>query len=179
MIIAQKKRTENIAEYIIYMWQIEDLIRAYNFDINLIEKNYISNFDIDNNKKTETKQWYQNIIEMMTIENVRKNGHIQINKNLINELNLFHLQLLKNPEEQEYKEIFELAKPNINHVLHKLNDGATSDIDVCFTALYGVLLLRIQKKKILDQTNDAIQTISKLIAHLSAKYMNNKKKEHL
>ena len=28
MIIAQKKRKENIAEYLLYMWQIEDLIRA-------------------------------------------------------------------------------------------------------------------------------------------------------
>lgn len=28
MITASQKRKENIAEYLLYMWQIEDLIRA-------------------------------------------------------------------------------------------------------------------------------------------------------
>ena len=30
MIVAQKKRRENIIEYLLYMWQVEDLIRAAN-----------------------------------------------------------------------------------------------------------------------------------------------------
>ena len=32
MIIARQKRKENIAEYLLYMWQVEDLIRANKFD---------------------------------------------------------------------------------------------------------------------------------------------------
>ena len=31
MDIAQKKRKENIAEYILYLWQLEDLLRAVQF----------------------------------------------------------------------------------------------------------------------------------------------------
>ena len=38
MIIAKKKKNENIAEYILYMWQIEDLIRAYNLNIKGLDK---------------------------------------------------------------------------------------------------------------------------------------------
>ena len=34
MIIARRKRKENIAEYLLYMWQVEDLIRANNFDMD-------------------------------------------------------------------------------------------------------------------------------------------------
>ena len=45
MIIAQKKKKENIAEYILYMWQVEDLIRAYKFSIDEIEQNVISRFE--------------------------------------------------------------------------------------------------------------------------------------
>ena len=33
MIIAQQKLKENIAEYILYMYQIEDVVRAYHFDL--------------------------------------------------------------------------------------------------------------------------------------------------
>lgn len=38
MIIASRKRKENIAEYILYMWQIEDIIRANSCDIEQIKK---------------------------------------------------------------------------------------------------------------------------------------------
>ena len=34
MFVASQKRKENIAEYLLYMWQIEDLIRANNLDID-------------------------------------------------------------------------------------------------------------------------------------------------
>ena len=40
MIIAKQKRRENIAEYVLYMWQLEDLIRAYNFDIDAMTKDF-------------------------------------------------------------------------------------------------------------------------------------------
>ena len=42
MFISQQRRKENVAEYLLYMWQIEDIIRANNFSIDEIEKNQIS-----------------------------------------------------------------------------------------------------------------------------------------
>lgn len=41
MYIASQKRKENIAEYLLYMWQIEDLIRANGLDIDRIQANVI------------------------------------------------------------------------------------------------------------------------------------------
>lgn len=41
MIIASQKKKENIAEYLLYMWQIEDIIRAYGLDIDQIQKHII------------------------------------------------------------------------------------------------------------------------------------------
>lgn len=38
MLIAQKLRKENIAEYLLYMWQVEDIIRANKLEIESIEK---------------------------------------------------------------------------------------------------------------------------------------------
>lgn len=38
MFTAQKLRKENIAEYLLYMWQIEDLIRANGLEIENIKK---------------------------------------------------------------------------------------------------------------------------------------------
>ena len=41
MIIAQQKLKENIAEYVLYMYQIEDVVRAYHFDLEAIIENYV------------------------------------------------------------------------------------------------------------------------------------------
>ena len=36
MLVAQKKQQENIAEYVLYLFQIEDIVRSLNFDIEQI-----------------------------------------------------------------------------------------------------------------------------------------------
>ncbi len=41
MLIAQKKIHENIAEYILYMYQIEDVIRSYEFDLERIITHFV------------------------------------------------------------------------------------------------------------------------------------------
>ena len=41
MKIAQLLKEKNIAEYIIYMWQVEDLLRANGCDIDRIRQNII------------------------------------------------------------------------------------------------------------------------------------------
>ena len=46
MIIAEQKRKENIAEYLLYMYQVEDMIRANELDLESIEKTLISKFEV-------------------------------------------------------------------------------------------------------------------------------------
>lgn len=46
MIIASQKHKENIAEYLLYMWQIEDIIRANGLDIDRIKENVIDRFNL-------------------------------------------------------------------------------------------------------------------------------------
>ena len=53
MIVASKKRKENIAEYLLYMWQIEDLIRANGLDIDKIRTNIIDKFNLDETQRRE------------------------------------------------------------------------------------------------------------------------------
>lgn len=57
MKIAQAKRKENIAEYLLYMWQVEDIIRAFNLDINAIKENIIDHYDVDEQEKKEITDW--------------------------------------------------------------------------------------------------------------------------
>ena len=65
MIIAKRKRKENIAEYLLYMWQVEDLIRANKFDMDLIRQTVIAHYAQPASVKEEIAQWYQELIDMM------------------------------------------------------------------------------------------------------------------
>lgn len=170
MIIAKEKRFTNIAEYILYMWQIEDLIRAYNFDFEEIEKNIIAKYDQPADIKEEIKHWYIGLIEMMTSENIIKSGHLQLINTTINDLYAFHLQLLNKKNERKYSEVYKLAKTNIAEFQDKLEQKDNNEIYTCLTGLYAILLMRLQKKEIFKETEIAIQTFSDLLAHLSIKY---------
>ena len=44
MLIARQKKQENIAEYLLYMWQVEDIIRACGGDIDLIRQRIIDGY---------------------------------------------------------------------------------------------------------------------------------------
>ena len=65
MLVAQQKLKENVAEYILYMYQIEDIVRAYNFDIEEILEHYVRPQLPDESFLSQYRQWYQRIINEM------------------------------------------------------------------------------------------------------------------
>lgn len=170
MLIAQKLKKENIAEYLIYMWQVEDLIRANGLDIDAIDKQIISRFDQSDSVKKEIREWYENLIDMMRREDVVQKGHLIINKNVISDLTDLHLRLLKNPEEDAYTEAYYKTLPFIVELRSKSPDKDIPELETCFSALYGFLLMRLQQKEISGETQAAISQISSFIRLLAQKY---------
>ena len=72
MLIAQQKLKENIAEYILYMYQIEDVIRAYQFDIEAILENYVKPQLPDNSFLSQYTKWYTDLITNMKSQRIEK-----------------------------------------------------------------------------------------------------------
>lgn len=180
MIVAKQKRKENIVEYLLYMWQVEDLIRANNFNSELISQNIISKYDQPESVKKEILVWYEELIEMMKQENVTETGHIQLNKNIIITLTDLHLRLLKTQSEMVYAATYYKTLPYIVELRTKSGNHETPELETCFTAIYGFLLLRMQGKEISAETMDGIKQISSFLAMLAEKYrqdMNGELKE--
>lgn len=168
MFTASQKRKENVAEYILYMWQIEDLIRAYNLDIDKIQTGIIDNYtSLGENGKKKLREWYESLIEMMRLEGVEKSGHLRINKNVLQQLVELHQALLKDPRFPEYTAQFYKTLPYIVEIRSKAGENVVGEIESCFTALYGMLLLRLGKKEISPETKKAVEEISKLISMLT------------
>ena len=170
MITARQKRKENIFEYLIYMWQVEDLIRAYHFNMDEIEERVIAQYDQPEDVKRKIRVWYQELIEMMRGEGVMEKGHIQINKNVIAELTDLHLQLLKAPQENIYGSLYYKTLPAIVQLRSKSGGSDISEIETCFTAVYGFLLLKMQGKEISSETTDSVKQISTLLTFLAARF---------
>lgn len=170
MLIAKKLKEENIAEYLLYMWQIEDIIRANKLDIDIIDKQIISGFEQPQNVKNEIREWYENLIDMMRREDVMEKGHLIINKNVISELTELHNRLLKSPQENEYTEAYYKTLPFIVELRSKTQDKNTPELETCLAALYGFLLMRLQKKEISGETQSALSQISSFLRLLSLKY---------
>lgn len=170
MIIASQKRKENIAEYLLYMWQIEDMIRANDLDIDKIKKNVIDRYDIDDAQRREMTEWYESLIDMMRREDVVKTGHLQINRNILADMVRLHQALLKDPRFSDYSAEFYRTLPYIVELRSKAGDSKAGEIETCFNALYGMLLLRLRGKEISPDTMDAIKQISRFIALLAKDY---------
>lgn len=167
MIVASKKRKENIAEYLLYMWQIEDLIRANCLDIDKIRTNIIDKFNLDETQRREMTEWYESLIDMMRREGVTEHGHLQMNKNILNQLVQLHQALLKDPAFPEYTAEFYRTLPYIVELRGKAGENQVGEIETCFTALYGMLMMRLQQKETSEATRNAIAQISRFIALLS------------
>lgn len=170
MIIASQKRKENIAEYLLYMWQIEDLIRANGLDLDKIKASIINPYPVDDATKHQITEWYESLIDMMRRENVEKSGHLQLNKNVIIQLTDLHLALLKDPRFPEYTAEFYKTLPYIVELRAKSGEKPTGEIETCFNALYGMLMLRLQSKEVTAETRQAITQISRFLALLSKDY---------
>ncbi|MDR0795988.1 MAG: DUF4924 family protein [Tannerella sp.] len=166
MLVAQQKRKENIVEYLLYMWQVEDLIRAGRFDLELL----VGQYDQPEEVKKQIRQWYVELIEMMYNEGVMESGHIQLNQNIISSLTDYHIRLLKEPGETVYKALYYKTLPFIVQLRSKSGGVKVPELETCFIALYGYLLLRFQKKEIRSETIEAVKQINTFLSYLAEKY---------
>lgn len=175
MYIAEQLKKKNVAEYLLYMWQVEDTLRAYGLDADRMAEEYIPLFKLDETKSAELKEWHENLIRMMHEEGVTKNGHLQVNKNILILLTDLHAQLLKSSKHPFYSAAYYKALPFIVELRNKSAESqAKNELENCFDALYGTMLLRAQKKEVSAQTATAIDNIAKLIAMLSNYYQKDK-----
>jgi len=163
---AQQKRKENIVEYILYLFQVEDLIRALQLKMPAIEKHLVAQYQADEKTRKEITSWYENLVLMMEKEGIREKGHFQFLKNQINELNELHLKLMETSVDEEYVRLFKSVSGLITELQTKGN-STNNDLKIGLDAVYGYLLLKIQKKEISAETTEAMKRLIDWLSMLS------------
>lgn len=171
MLIAQEKKKKNIAEFLLYMWQLEDLFRAHKFDEKVLYEFLIQPLEMDDhNKKEEIWHFYQNIRAEMITQNLQESGHREELKEIIRELSYLHHTLLSIKRDPKYAMLFNQAEPHLSLLKKKSNDENIGDVEMALNGLYGLLLLRLKKQEISNDTQLAMDTFSKMLAYLTANY---------
>jgi len=170
MIIAELKKKENIVEYILYIRQLMDIMRANKMDISKIDELLVSKFEVSEKEKLKIHNWYLNLIEKMKSEKVEQNGDLKEIKDLIALLNKIHLTLLDDKDEYRHHELYNWAKPNIAEYKKLSKSQSDNEIEVCIDAMYALLLLKLQRKSISEETAQAMQTFGSLLANLADVY---------
>ena len=176
MFISQELRKKSIAEYLLYMWQVEDIIRAYDCSLSRIRREYISRFDYDDEQLEEMTDWYGNLVTMMTQEGKREGGHLQINQVVLQQMTELHAQLLESTKFPFYTSQYYKVLPFIVELRNR-GDKDKNEIETCLDALYDTMMLRLQNKEITPNTAHAIQEITTLLGMLSDYYAKDKQGE--
>jgi hypothetical protein len=142
-------KKNNIAEYILYLWQIEDYLRAFP-------------------QQAETNQELQDLSQMMHQENIMKKGHLQLAQNALGELEDLHNDLLD--QEATYRAAIIQLTPSLNIFKAKTDRPTMSDVEACLVLLYQIMLLKLQKRLISPETEQVQQQVTKLLQYLSKTY---------
>ena len=193
MFVAKELRKKSVAEYLLYMWQIEDIIRAYGCSLTRIRTEYIDQFQYTDEQKEEEEDWFGDLVRMMNQEGCREGGHLQINKVLMQGLTELHKELLQSSKfpfySAEYYRVLpfivelrgktkptadKMAKTNDNRLKDVASQLSKSEIETCFDLLYGVMMLRLQKKEITPETERALKEVTTFIGMLSDYYIKDK-----
>ena len=142
-------KKNNIAEYILYLWQIEDYLRAFP-------------------QQADANQELYDISEMMHQENILKSGHLQLAQNALAELEDLHNDLLD--QEATYRAAMIQLTPSLNILKSKTDRPTMSDIEACLLLLYQIMLLKLQKRQISSETELVQKQATQVLQYLSKTY---------
>lgn len=149
-----RSKQENIAEYILYLWQIEDYLRAFP-------------------QHAEATPELHELNEMMHREGIVEGGHLALANNALSELESLHAALLD--EDAMYRAAIIRLTPQLNLLKAKTDRPTMSDIEACLILLYQIMLLRLQKKEISAETAAVQQQATQVLQFLSKTYYDNQK----
>ena len=147
-----KSKKNNIAEYILYLWQMEDYLRAFP-------------------QNADATPELHELNEMMHREGIMEGGHLALAQNALAEMEDLHTQLLN--EDAMYRAAIIRLTPQLNLLKAKTDRPTMSDLEACFTLLYQILLLHLQKREISPETASVQQQATQLLQFLSKTYLND------
>ena len=168
MTIAQQKKQTNIVEFVLFMWQMEDLARAAKFESS-VYGGFIGESMAPKRRKDEM-DWFEDLSREMKAQGCETQGHVKEVEDTLVELQQLHLNLLKSIQDKRYQETYVEVFPSMEEFQKHMDKPEASDVESLLTGLYGLLVLKLKGKKISEPTQKAMDLFSKMLGLLAAHY---------
>lgn len=162
----------NITEYIIENYRKEDLMRAYQFNIEKFGTQVIDFFPIGPKEKLAEINHYEAFMQKMKDQGIEKQGHLAEINDLVGSIERMHLELKQN--DTDYFKVYEKAMPYIDENLSVAKGIIDSEVQICLNGVYGYLLLKIEERIISDEEQKMIDSFGNLLSLISFKYNERK-----
>jgi hypothetical protein len=166
--IAAKKKSENIVEYVLYLWQMQDLVRAAAMDLSTVRA-FLSTAGGELDLDAEMS-WFAEIILTMRNHGLAKKGNLPEIDEVLIELNYLHSTLLNLLKDAGYAEAWQAAEPEIEVFLNRAENKHMNPIEAMLTAMYGVLVLKLQGKTPTAATMTSINVFKRVLVKLASQY---------
>lgn len=168
--VAEKKRQQNIGEYILYMYQMEDLLRAYEFNMDDIKQYVVSHYPISEKEKEDTWKWFNELATEMEKQKIKEKGHLKSVREITDKLAEFHWSQLK--IDRDYFNLYQKAKPYIIQLaLESGSSDSVHEIQICFNAVYGLLLARLRGREVPQNILEATDAFGDVLSYLNRVYL--------
>ncbi len=154
-------------EYVLYMWQLEDTLRAYHCDAERVASDYVARFAYPPAELQAEAEWLGHLCRMMREEQVAESGHLRINQGTVALMHDLHLQLLGSDRQPDYAAAYARALPFIVELRSRNGHTHMSETENCLELLYGIIVLRMQKREVSPETAVAVTHVSRLMALLA------------
>lgn len=159
-----------MAEYMLYMWQIEDIIRALELDDAKI-KGYVSQgYQLDEEHMDQVLLWYLTLADQMKEQGITKVGHLRELNELMDDLQQLSTNLLREPSQTLYSSVYFQTLPSIIQLRELSGSEDMGEIESCFVGVYGYLTLKARGEEVTEATEGAIKQFSTFLAMLAARY---------
>ena len=168
MTIAERKKQTNIAEYIIHMYQSEDLIRAFECDIENIKEYVLKHIPGTEEEKNELTNWYSDLLDQMKKENILEKGHLKETQKIVSDLDT--LKQLLAEKDEEFRKIYNEASSAIQEMLGLAEGKITSEVQICINGVYGLLLAKINGREVPEEFKSSLEHFGNVLSYLSYKY---------
>ena len=168
MYIALAKRRENIAEYILYLWQMEDMMRALRFSPEAIYARLVQPRGLDAEQENSLMVWYMGVADLLREEGKAESGHMTHTLHLIADLQRLHEQLMTLPAREKYRALYARLEPELPALRTITGKDGIGDIELAFRALYAVMLYRMKGEETGGKAAaDVLELVSPVIAGLA------------
>jgi len=170
MLLADKKKAENISEYIVYMYQTEMLVRNFDFDIDKIKVHVFGNIPsekMSDEQKEKNLEWYEQIIAQMKKERLEKEGHLESVQKEVDKLSALSIELLT--QDELYQSVFNDARVAIRTNIQASKGLVTNPVQACLNGVLGLLIARMNGKEIPDEIQEQLEQFGNVLSYLSAK----------